>query len=123
MAAQRWALTLTSNACCHASSVVDSRSVPPPMPALAKNRSIGPNASSAASMRWTLPASVEMSATTSMAPRQRVGDGGHAVEVGDHDPGAAGVEPAGEGGADAARGTGDDDVAVVEIHRRDGTTA
>ena len=92
--------------------------MPPPMPALAKNRSIGPNASSARSMSWTLPASVEMSAITSTAPGQRVGDRGDAVEVGDDHSGAGGVEAAGEGGTDATGRSGDDDMAVVEVHRQ-----
>ena len=67
-----------------------------------------------------MPASVEMSATTLDGAGQRVGDGGHAVEVGDDHAGTAGVEAAGEGGADAARGPGDDDVAVREVHDGDG---
>jgi hypothetical protein len=38
------------------------------MPALAKKRSIGPNAASAASINATLPASVDTSAATPTAP-------------------------------------------------------
>ena len=34
------------------------------------------------------------------------------------DAGTAGVEAAGEGGADAAAGPGDDDVTVLEVHGR-----
>ncbi len=68
-----------------------------------------------------MPASVEMSATTSTAPGSESATVGHAVEVGDDDPGAAGVEAAGEGGADAACGPGDDDVAILEIHTVDRT--
>ena len=94
------------------------------MPALAKNRSIGPNASSAASISATLPASVEMSAITptpcsgssSATPRD-------VTDVGDDDAGAAGVEAAGEGGADAPSGTGDDDVAILEVHAGDRRSA
>ena len=90
------------------------------MPALAKNRSIGPKCSSACSIRATLPASVEMSATTPTArgcsSSATVDD---AVEVGDDDAGAGGVEASGERGADAAGGAGDDDVAIVEVHRGD----
>ena len=123
MAAQRWALTLTSNVCCHASSVVDSRSVPPPMPALAKNRSIGPKASSACSMRCDVAGLGRDVGDDLDGAGQRVGDGGDAVEVGDDDAGAAGVEAAGEGGADAAGGSGDDDMAVVEVHHGDRTMA
>ena len=88
------------------------------MPALAKNRSIGPNASSARSISATLPASVEMSAITSTRSLQLVGDVRDAVAVGDDHAGPGGVEAAGEGGTDAPGGAGDDDMAVVEVHRR-----
>ena len=73
------------------------------MPALAKNRSIGPNASSACSISATLPASVETSATTPTARAPSSSATARDVaEVGDDDAGAVGVEAAGEGGADAA---------------------
>ena len=91
--------------------------MPTPTPALAKKRSIGPYTDSACSMRATLPASVEMSAMIPDRVRQLVGDVGDAVEVGDDDVGAVGVEAAGERGTDPAGRAGDDDVTIGEVHR------
>jgi hypothetical protein len=45
-----------------------------------------------------------------------VGDVGHAVEVGDDDAGAVGVEAPGQRGTDPPRRARDDDVATVELH-------
>ena len=39
-----------------------------------------------------------------------------AVQIGEHDPCPVGVEPAGEGRSDAARGPGDDDMTVTQLH-------
>ena len=60
-----------------------------------------------------------MSAVT---PNARVPDRRRGVlgagEVGERDAGPAGLEPAGEGGTDPTSGPGDDDVAILQVHRR-----
>ncbi len=90
------------------------------MPALAKNRSIGPNASSAWAISCTLPSSEEMSATTPIAPSpMSAAVSSRAGQVGNGDPGTSGVEAAGEGGTDAPPGPGDDDMTIREVHGRD----
>ena len=123
LAAQRWALTLTSNVCCHASSVVDSRS------RAAADAGVGEEQVDRTEGLLGVLDEVDVAGLGRDVgdhldgAGQRVGDGGHAVEVGDDHACAAGVEAAGEGGADAARGSGDDDVAVVEVHDGDGTVS
>ena len=121
MAAQRWALTLMSNVRCQASSDVLSRSVPPPIPALAKNRSTGSeHLLGLLDQGHVAGLGGDVGGHAVGAGPELGGDGLRALQVGQRDAGTPGVEAAGEGGADAPAGPGDDGMTFLEVHRRDG---
>ena len=92
------------------------------MPALAKNRSIGPKCLLGLLDQGDVAGLRRHVGDDADGPGvQLVGDGGDAVEVGHDDPGAGSVEAAGQRGADAAGRPGDDDMAILEVHRGDRT--
>ena len=92
--------------------------MPTATPALAKNRSTGPNAASAASIRRDVAGLGGHVGDDRHGAVEVVGHRGRIEDVGDDDAGAGGVEAPGQGGADPACCSGDDHVGAGEFHGR-----
>ena len=107
-AAQRWALTLTSNASAQSSSVVVRSTADGHAGVGEEQVDRAERAPRRRRSGRRCPPRVDTSATIPIAPFEVADHLGGIEDVGDDDAGTSGVEPPGQGGADAPSGSGDD---------------